>query len=124
MEDNVDADKKALEKYRIQTAYWLSLLGIAISAILIVVLVLLGWSDSGDIVAVAGLITGVLGTLVGLFFGIQVGSEGKDQLQKQADAARNDAEKANRRYYLVRGKVAPDVIDELAKHNQTIFTDL
>ena len=47
------------------------------------------WNTAADVTTVVGSVTGIIGTLVGVFFGNSVGSAGKDK----AEAARNTAEK-------------------------------
>jgi uncharacterized protein YacL len=49
--------------------------------------------DSGDVSALFSGLTGVIGTIVGAYFGLQVGQAGK----KEADKARDKAEDARDR---------------------------
>jgi hypothetical protein len=86
------AKNSALEKFRITKAYWLSIIGLGIAAALVIALLIAGWQASEDIVAVVGLFTSVLGTLVGAFFGLQIGSAGKAQAEERADDAQKRAE--------------------------------
>jgi hypothetical protein len=51
------------------------------------------WSTAQEVSAVAGAITGLVGTVVGAFFGVQVGSAGAEQ----AERARQEAEHARAR---------------------------
>lgn len=46
------------------------------------------WDSANDVALVVGLVTSMVGTVVGAFFGIQVGSQGKEE----ALAARDQAE--------------------------------
>ena len=48
----------------------------------------LRWTSASDVSTVVSAATGVIGTLVGAFFGVQLGSAGKDK----SDAARQTAE--------------------------------
>ena len=64
-----------VETARMKYAFWLAIIGLLLAAILAVFLV--GEADmqnvqSTDIVAIVGLFTSVLGTLVGAFFGLQI----------------------------------------------------
>ena len=45
-----------------------------------------GWKPS-DVTALAGLFTGVVGTLVGAFLGVQVGAAGKERAEQLAQRA-------------------------------------
>jgi threonine/homoserine/homoserine lactone efflux protein len=76
-----------LETLRIRKAFWLAVIGLFLAACLVIVLLAFGIKASSDIVAIVGLFTSVLGTLVGAFFGIQIGSSGKDKAESRADKA-------------------------------------
>jgi len=81
----------SLERLRIKKAFWLAILGLALAAILVIVLVAAGWKTSSDIVAIVGLFTSVLGTLVGAFFGVQVGAADKARANERADNVQKKA---------------------------------
>ena len=83
-----------IERIRIVYAFWLAVLGLAIAAVLVVFLVFQGKYESKDVLAVVGLFTSVLGTLVGAFFGLQVGSSGRESAQEAARDANNVAQRA------------------------------
>lgn len=85
------AQNNATEKFRISKAFWLSVFGLALAAALVIALLIAGWDTSTDIVAVVGLFTSVLGTLVGAFFGLQIGSAGKAEAEDRADNAQKKA---------------------------------
>src|SRR5262245_51751197 len=70
------------ENVRIRYAFWLAVFGLGVAALLVMFLVWKGWSQASDVVAVVGLFTSVLGTLVGAFFGLQVGAAGRDKEQQ------------------------------------------
>ena len=82
------------EKMRITYAFWLAVIGLAIAATLVIFLVARTEYKSSDVVAVTGLFTSVLGTLVGAFFGLQIGSAGKEKAQQEAQDAHSLAQKA------------------------------
>jgi hypothetical protein len=82
------------EQMRIRYAFWLAVIGLGLAALLVVFLVVEGWKTASDVVAVVGLFTSVLGTLVGAFFGVQVGSAGKEKEQQAAQAANRLAQRA------------------------------
>lgn len=59
------------------------------------------FSTAADVTAVVGAVAGVVGTIVGAFFGVQVGSSGKEA----AEAGRAEAERAAR---AAMAKLPPD----------------
>jgi vacuolar-type H+-ATPase subunit I/STV1 len=82
------------EAMRIRYAFWLAVFGLGLAALLVVFLVQAGWKTASDVAAVVGLFTSVLGTLVGAFFGVQIGSAGKEKEQRAAQAANRLAQRA------------------------------
>ena len=74
-------DKQAykLELTRIISAVTFSLVGVVLSAALVIYLFSSGMTASNDIAAVVGIFTGITGTLVGAFLGVHIGSSGKEQ---------------------------------------------
>jgi hypothetical protein len=79
------------ETYRIKMAFWLSIFGLSIAALIVIALLIAGFKTSNDIVGVVGLFTSILGTLVGLFFGVQIGSAGKTEAEQRAGDAQKNA---------------------------------
>lgn len=108
------AEDSATEKLRISRAFWLSLYGLALAAALVMALLIAGWKTSSDIVAVVGLFTSVLGTLVGAFFGLQIGSAGKAEAEARATKAQN-------KVTALAGAATPDVIKEAKSHYKELF---
>lgn len=88
------APDTAIDKMRIRYAFWLAVFGLGVAALLVVFLVLESWKAASDIVAVVGLFTSVLGTLVGAFFGLQVGAAGREKDQQSAKDANHLAQRA------------------------------
>jgi hypothetical protein len=84
----------SLEKYRIERAYRLGLIGfltcIGLAAVL-AVLTMIGLTQSEVVSDIVSPFLTLLGTLVGVFFGIQVGSSGKEELSQQAKDSNNQA---------------------------------
>lgn len=68
---------------RMQYAFMIGMTGILAAAFITLILIFLGWKVASDIVAVVGLFTSASGTLVGTFFGLQVGSAGKEAEQQE-----------------------------------------
>ena len=96
------------EKLRIWLAFALAVTGLVLSAVLVIFLVCKGWHTASDVVAVVGLFTSVLGTLVGTFFGAQVGAAGKEKEQQAALAANRLAQRAL-------AQLAPDQAREILR---------
>ena len=86
-----------IEKIRINRAFSLSIVGLALAAVLVIALLIAGWKVSSDIVAVVGLFTSILGTLIGSFFGFQIGASDKDKAENRAKEAANRAQEAETR---------------------------
>ncbi len=83
----------AVEIARMRYACYVAIFGLGVSAALVVLLVFgAGMRASADIVAIVGTFTGVSGTLVGAFFGLQIGAAGREQER----AERRDAERMTR----------------------------
>ena len=66
------------------------------------------FSTAADVTAVVGAVAAVVGTIIGAFFGVQVGSSGKEA----AEAGRNNAERAAR---MALGKLNPADADDIVK---------
>jgi hypothetical protein len=89
--DNIDT-----ERLRIQLAFWLACIGLALAAALAVLLVSreeMKVSTSAEVVAIVGLFTSVTGTIVGAFFGVQIGAAGTEHERR----SRQKAEEVTRR---------------------------
>src|SRR5262245_21721186 len=78
------------ERLRIRDAFWLLLFGLALAAGLTVFLVVSAGTKvetSAEVVAIVGLFTSVTGTLVGAFFGLQIGAAGAEHEPRSRQAA-------------------------------------
>lgn len=73
------------EQLRINRAFWLAIFGLTLAAIVAVTLFFGGMDEASDLTSVVGLFTSVLGTLVGAFFGLQIGSAGKEEAEERAN---------------------------------------
>jgi hypothetical protein len=81
------------DELRIKYGYRVILGGFILVAVVLLVAIL-RWDVANDVALVVGLFTSMVGTIVGAFFGIQVGSQGKEealvareQAETKADAA-------------------------------------
>lgn len=83
-----------IEKYRIEKAYKLSLYGLITVTFLaagLVIATFFGFSEAGEVSQVVSPFLVVLGTLVGTFFGVQVGSAGREEAEQNARDANSQA---------------------------------
>jgi hypothetical protein len=109
--DNIDN-----ERLRIHHAFWLSMFGLALAAVLAVFLVVwaeLDLTDSSEVAAVVGLFTSVTGTLVGSFLGLQIGAAGAEherRSRREAEEGRHKAEQATR---VALAHLPPDTAKEI-----------
>lgn len=103
-----------VENFRIRKAFWLSVYGLGLAALLVVILALKGWEKASDITAVVGLFTSVLGTLVGTFFGVQIGSADKAKAEERASNSEKRAEALS-------AAATPGVIEEAEKYYPKLF---
>jgi hypothetical protein len=67
--------------------FWVVLAGLA-SLLAVFFYAATIWSEVKDVTAIVGAVSGTIGTLVGAYFGVQVGAAGKEK----AEAARDKAE--------------------------------
>ena len=58
----------------------------------VVVVGFTGGGDTSTISTMLTAVTGVIGALVGAYFGVQVGNEGRQQVEERAEERRRDAE--------------------------------
>jgi hypothetical protein len=109
-------DKIDNERLRIHHAFWLSIFGLALAGALAVILVLAAGMQVGtasEVVAIIGLFTSVTGTLVGAFFGLQIGAAGAEHerhSRQKAEESRQRAEEATR---IALAHLHPDTAKEL-----------
>jgi len=75
------------DEKRTTYGFWVVLTGLMIVLISFLATIM-KWTTAADVSTVLASITSVVGTLVGTFFGVQVGSTGKEK----SDVARNNAE--------------------------------
>jgi len=108
------AKDSEVEKLRVLRAFWLSVIGLSLAALLVVVLLSFGINKASDITSVVGLFTSVLGTLVGAFFGLQIGAAGKEKAEQRADEAQK---KAN----ALQGAATPDVLKKASELYPKLF---
>lgn len=109
------------ERLRIRKAFWLSVIGLGLAAALVVVLAFAGYGEASEITSIVGLFTSVLGTLAGAFFGLQVGSSGKEKAENRADEAQKKLELAGKRLEVVLSLANPSVLSDAKRAAPNLF---
>ncbi|OGO09954.1 MAG: hypothetical protein A3K46_05140 [Chloroflexi bacterium RBG_13_60_9] len=87
---NANAKTVAADELRVRYGFWVVVIGLAIVGIVFVVAIL-KWTTAADVATAVGSLTGVVGTIVGAFFGVQVGSSGKEKAEADRATAENKA---------------------------------
>jgi vacuolar-type H+-ATPase subunit I/STV1 len=77
------------DQLRIKYGFWIVVIGLAV--VVLVLLLAFRWKAASDVVAVVGSVTGVIGTIVGAFFGVQLGSAGREKAEIERNAAEEKA---------------------------------
>ena len=105
------------EQMRIRYAFSLAIIGLGIAAALAVFLVLRGWNNPSNVIAVVGLFTSVLGTLVGAFFGLQIGAAGREMDQQTARHALETARRSDTLARAALGALPPERAKEVLEQH-------
>ncbi|MEX2161822.1 MAG: hypothetical protein WD751_07905 [Anaerolineales bacterium] len=110
-----DEKSNEVEKLRINRAFGISVLGLFLAALLVVFLILSPkFSAATDITSIVGLFTTTLGTIVGAFFGLQIGAAGKEGAEERADNAEKTASALS-------AAAGPDTIAKAKKFYPDLF---
>ena len=91
---SVTTGAEDVEVVRIKYAFWLAVVGLLIAVVLVGFLIRNDIKAPADVVAITGLFTSVLGTLVGAFFGLQIGSTGRAREGEERRQAQRLADRA------------------------------
>jgi hypothetical protein len=100
-----------VDQLRMKYGFWAVVVGLVLVAVVFLAAIA-RWTAASDVTAVVGSITGVVGTVVGAFFGVQVGSAGKEK----ADAERKIAEDKALR---MASALQPDAAATVLSHFET-----
>jgi hypothetical protein len=73
-----EASNVPVDGLRVKYGFFIVLIGLLV-VLTVFIIAILRLENASDATAVIGAVTGVIGTLVGTFFGIHVGSEGKEK---------------------------------------------
>jgi hypothetical protein len=90
---------------RSKYGFWVVVVGLAVVA-LVWTVAILNWKQASDVATAVGSVTGVVGTLVGAYFGVQVGAAGKEKAERDRDDAQDKVSK-------LAGALPPDVAERL-----------
>ena len=120
-DDSTEKIDIATERSRIRHAFWLSIFGLTLAAALTMFLVhhpRTPAKSPAEVVAIVGLFTSVTGTLVGAFFGLQIGQAGAEHERRNrqiAEQSRQRAEEVTRRAL---AHLPPDTAKEVLSASQ------
>ncbi|TEU00532.1 MAG: hypothetical protein E3J23_02360 [Candidatus Stahlbacteria bacterium] len=95
------------DKMRIKYGFWVIIIGFILVTIVFIAAIV-KWSEASDVTAVVGAFTGLVGTVVGAFFGVQIGSAGKEKAERERKEAE---EKALRMASLLSPKDAKSILE-------------
>jgi vacuolar-type H+-ATPase subunit I/STV1 len=76
---------------KIKYGFWVVLAGLLV-VLLVYAVAVMNWKAASDVAAVVSSASAVVGTIVGAFFGVQVGSAGKEKAEEQRDKAQAQAQ--------------------------------
>ena len=110
MVENSDEILKT-ERLRMHHAFWLAIVGMLLATGIVIFLVVYGGlkiDKSTEVVGIVGLFTSVTGTLVGAFFGIQIGSAGVENERR----SRRNLEELT---HMALAHLNPDMAKEILK---------
>ncbi len=73
--------EQQVDQQRIRYGLWILLTGFALLVALITVVSIFKWDDVTSVATAIGATTSLVGTVVGSFLGVQVGSAGKERVE-------------------------------------------
>jgi hypothetical protein len=85
------AAAEEIDRLRLRYGFWIIITGFALVAF-ITIISIFRWAEVTSVATVVGAVASLVGTVVGAFFGVQVGGVGKER----ADAARERSEELTR----------------------------
>jgi len=104
-----------MDLVRIRYGFYVVLLGI-VALVVIYVVAIWQWTTASDIAAVVGSAGGVIGTIVGAFFGVHIGAVGKERAEEQRDTA-------NSKLQALLGITPPQEYERLRKELPNLFAE-
>jgi hypothetical protein len=82
---------------------------------------ILRWTTAQDVAAVVGGAGSIVGTIVGAYFGLQVGSAGRAQAETQRERAETQRDKAQERVVALTAALPPDQFSALRSARRDLF---
>lgn len=110
------AENTPADQLRIKYGFWVVIVGLVV-IVLVLVLAMTRWTAASDVTAVVGSVMGVVGTVVGAFFGIQVGSTGKEKAEADKAKAENELYAVNRKATMLAGALQPEIATKILNLN-------
>lgn len=107
----------AVSDVRVTSALVVAIVGMLILAVLVGYLASPNWT-ADNVVAVVGLFTSVLGTIVGAFLGVQVGAAGKAKADENAAKAEDKAAKAQELANLAMAALPPEAAQQVMESSR------
>jgi len=104
--------QEQVDRMRIKYGFWIILMGFILVA-LITAASILKWNDVTSVATAIGATTSLVGTVVGSFLGVQVGSAGKERVE----ADRNNLEEMVR---LALSMVPPEVAKQIQEEGRNL----
>lgn len=102
-----DINEINIDKIRIKYGFWVIIVGFLFVAAVFIIAII-KWNNASDVTAVVGAFTGLVGTVVGAFFGAQIGLAGREKAERDRKEAE---EKAFRIAMLLPPEKAKSIID-------------
>jgi len=78
------------DEKRVIYGFWIVLFGLFVVGVVFIVAIL-KWTTAADVATAVGSLTGVVGTIVGAFFGVQAGASGKEKAETARALAEDKA---------------------------------
>jgi hypothetical protein len=105
-----DINENNIDKFHLKYGFWVIIIGFILVAVIFIVAIF-KWQEASDVTAVVGAFTGLVGTVVGAFFGAQIGSAGKEKAERERKEAE---EKAFRIATLIPPDKAKDILNKIS----------
>ena len=82
-----------LDQMRLRYGFWIIIIGFGLVGFITVVSIF-AWSEVTNVATVVGAVSSLVGTVVGAFFGVQVGSVGREKAEAARDRSQEVTEAA------------------------------
>jgi hypothetical protein len=106
--------------HRVRYGFVVVLVGLGVLA-LIYVVAIRSWESAADVASVLSAVGGVIGTIIGAFFGVQVGSAGKEKADDDRRTAEQQRKRAEDKYAAVLALMSPNDFQGLERARPDLF---